>query len=79
MELKMRKFKVTLTEDELKAVISHLCYGSFDFTTERSSRIHELTKKLNKSVELTEAPEEEQSEEKEQGTSEKPASAVSGW
>lgn len=47
----MRTFKVTLTEEELKAVLNHHCYGAFDYTTERSSRIHELTKKLNKSVE----------------------------
>lgn len=49
----MRTFKVTLTEEELRVVLSYNCnchYGD-KATTERSLRIHELTKKLSKSVE----------------------------
>lgn len=70
-----RKFKVSLTEDELKAVIlynvnkmTQIHYhtsgeNTTDFnemTTERSSRIHDLTKRLNKTdVDTSDAPKEE--------------------
>jgi hypothetical protein len=67
-----RKFKITLDEDELKAVIGyHLNnhYGSYD--VERSARIHDLTKRLNKKddeKETTEVPEQQPQ-----------TSTVSGW
>lgn len=83
----MRTFKVTLTEEELKAVIrhnaSHFISGfgakidSNVYTTEQSSRIHELTKKLNKSVEVEDKTEQqpEIKEEHAKGNT----SAISGW
>lgn len=46
----MKTFKLTVTEDELKAIIHHhvrVHYGN-NITIERSSRIHDLTKRLNK-------------------------------
>lgn len=52
--IKMRTFKITLTEDELKALIDHHCC-SYDerYTVEQSSRIHDLTKRLNKASDET--------------------------
>jgi hypothetical protein len=45
----MKTWKVALTEDELKAVIEmHLQKMYSDATPERSARIHDLTKRLNK-------------------------------
>lgn len=46
----MKTFKVTLTEDELKAIIEYHAEKmvSYDITPERSARIHDLTKRLNK-------------------------------
>ena len=58
----MRTFKVTLTEEELKAVINHNIFNVFDYSSERSSRIHELTKKLNKNIETEDKAEEQQPE-----------------
>lgn len=58
-----RKFKITLDEDELKAVIGyHLNnhYGSYD--VERSARIHDLTKRLNKKENEPEAADETQNQ-----------------
>ena len=57
----MRTFKVTLTEEELKAVINHNIFNVFDYSSERSSRIHELTKKLNKNIETEDKAEEQES------------------
>ncbi|HYT42022.1 MAG TPA: hypothetical protein VEP90_06730 [Methylomirabilota bacterium] len=52
----MKTFKLTVTEDELKALIEYharfMCYGgnptTNPFNTETSERIHTLTKRLNK-------------------------------
>lgn len=47
----MRTFKLTINEDELKSLInyhaSHMNYVN-GFEVDRSSRIHDLTKRLNK-------------------------------
>lgn len=61
-----RKFKVTLSEEELKAVIDHnvghLVYSdnAKAYSSETSARIHDLTKRLNKTdVDTSDAPKEE--------------------
>lgn len=49
----MRTFKLTINEDELRALINHHASGHNyvnGFNVERSSRIHDLTKRLNKRV-----------------------------
>lgn len=45
-----RKFKIQVTEDELKALIDHnlLKLQSYGYTVETSARIHDLTKRLNR-------------------------------
>lgn len=51
-----KKFKVTLSEDELKAVIMHNMQSMYNsMNVETSARIHDLTKRLNK-----ETPESEE-------------------
>lgn len=47
----MRTFKLTVTEDELKALINHHIFVVQTHTVEWSARIHDLTKRLNKTVE----------------------------
>jgi hypothetical protein len=45
----MKTFKLTVTEDELKALINHHHNNYEDrFNPETSERIHTLTKRLNK-------------------------------
>ena len=45
----MKTFKLTVTEEELKALISHHAINMHtNFDTETSERIHTLTKRLNK-------------------------------
>ena len=47
----MKTFKLTVTEDELKALINHYHYKHVykpSYDTEISERIHTLTKRLNK-------------------------------
>lgn len=61
-----RKIKLTVTESELQALIQHhaakfMSYDDKSFTTDISSRIHDLTKRLNKKdeVDTSDAPEVE--------------------
>ncbi len=60
----MKTFKVTLTEDEVKALIDyHRFKGDGQYTIETSQRIHDLTKRLNKEtpeIENDPRPKEEQ-------------------
>lgn len=69
----MRTFKLTVTEEELKAIIqNHVWFmtgENAEFTVERSSRIHDLTKRLNKK------DNEQQQEPEEQSQQENPANA----
>lgn len=45
----MKTWKVALTEDEMVAVVEHHLKKMYtDATPERSARIHDLTKRLNK-------------------------------
>lgn len=46
----MKTFKVTITEEELIAIIEHHAHkmSSYEITPERSARIHDLTKRLHK-------------------------------
>ena len=48
----MKTFKLTVTEDELKALINHHAFNMANregpFDTDTSERIHNLTKRLNK-------------------------------
>lgn len=68
----MKTFKLTVDENELRAIISYHMYSSPDgFTVERSSRIHDLTKRLNK-----ETPEVEKEETE---THTNPETKVDGW
>jgi len=47
----MRTFKLTIDEEELKALINHHHYSDDGrYSIDKSSRIHELTKRLNKRV-----------------------------
>lgn len=52
----MKTFKLTVNEDELKALISHHAYKMFgdtttaDFGVNTSARIHDLTKRLNRDM-----------------------------
>lgn len=49
----MRTFKLTVTEDELKVIIRHHTnHMAIDgYKVDTSARIHDLTKRLNKTVE----------------------------
>lgn len=70
-----RKFKITLDEDELKAVIEHnrIAHGaSGNYDNERSARIHDLTKRLNKKDSEPETTEEI-------NTTVQNTSTVAGW
>jgi len=70
----MKTFKLTVDENELRAIISHHMYSSPDgFTVERSSRIHDLTKRLNKETPELEKEETENNPKVENNT------AVAGW
>lgn len=73
----MKTFKLTVTEDELKAIIQHhvwCMYGeNGEITVERSSRIHDLTKRLNKK---DNEPEEASETEKQP---ENQTSPIAGW
>ena len=46
----MKTFKLTVTEEELKALIDYQTsmHAKGDYEIERSYRIHDLTKRLNK-------------------------------
>lgn len=55
----MKTWKLTVNEDELKALIAYHsrnhvyasdvnCIDAYDISTERSQRIHDLTKRLNR-------------------------------
>lgn len=45
----MKTFKLTINEDELKALINHHCHSyNGRYTVEQSARIHDLTKRLNR-------------------------------
>ena len=46
----MKTFKLTVTEEELRALIDHHVdmHGKGDYEVERSERIHTLTKRLNR-------------------------------
>lgn len=45
----MKTWKLTVNEDELRALINHHVNSMFgDTSIERSARIHDLTKRLNK-------------------------------
>jgi hypothetical protein len=49
----MKKFKLILTEHELKALIDHYHSSHWhvkNYSTETSERIHNLTKRLNKNT-----------------------------
>lgn len=67
-----RKFKVTLNEDELKAVISYNSGRLWEnYSVECSARIHDLTKRLNRDT-----PEVEQDK---PNTSTEDQSTTAGW
>ena len=52
----MKTFKLTVTEDEMKALISHHAMNmEVRFDVETSERIHNLTKRLNKDTPEIEA------------------------
>lgn len=73
----MKTFKLTVTENELKAIINHHVsahYGD-NITVERSSRIHDLTKRLDKK----DNEPEEASETEKQTQPETQTSPIAGW
>lgn len=78
----MRTFKLTVNENELKTLIRYNCgQMHLDCNTDTSSRIHDLTKRLNKSVETDNSNNEDNSTTsvaEEQLASAKSAE-ISGW
>jgi hypothetical protein len=69
----MKTWKLTVNEDELKALINHHRFKTDDTTVETSARIHDLTKRLNK-----ETPEIEK-DEPQQVAAETQQPTTSGW
>lgn len=73
----MKTFKLTVTEEELKSIIQHHIWTMYgengEITVERSSRIHDLTKRLNKK---DNEPEEASETEKQP---ENQTSPIAGW
>lgn len=75
----MKTFKLTVTEEELTAIIQHHVWAMYgengEITIERSSRIHDLTKRLNKK----DNEPEEASEPEKQTQPETQTSPIAGW
>lgn len=69
----MRTFKLTVTEDELKVIIRHHTnHMAIDgYKVDTSARIHDLAKRLNKTV--------EENNNKEENTETEKTTDQSGW
>jgi len=72
----MKTFKLTVTEDELKAIIQHhvwCMYGeNANLNVETSARLHDLTKRLNKKDNDSETSETEKQPENQ-------TNPIAGW
>jgi hypothetical protein len=86
----MKTFKLTVTEDELKALIEYharfMCYGGNSIinplNTETSERIHTLTKRLNKEtpeIENDPRPQETTPQSTQETASTEQAKIPEGW
>lgn len=71
----MKTWKLTVNEEELRALIDHhtSMHAKGDYEVDRSARIHDLTKRLNK-----ETPEIEK-DEPQQVAAETQQPTTSGW